>query len=69
MITYIKIDATEDGHHPLRTTDRPQRPGDWIEVPRYLVPPVRACGGHCELFIKDGLLVGIYPEIPVGNRS
>ena len=33
----------------------------WLEVPENLVPTLYACGGYCDLQIKDGVLVGITP--------
>ena len=64
MLTIIKIEPEPWGAHLLQTqshrTENWMGEG-WIAVPETLEAALYACGGYCELEIRDGALVGLTP--------
>jgi len=63
MLTIIEIEARPDGGHGLQSQSG--RTECWLEgwaaVPKELEQAVWACGGYCELTLKNGRLTGVTP--------
>ena len=64
MLTIIETAAREDGGHGLQCQSHREACWleGWVAVPEELEEAAWACGGYCDLDIRDGALVGLAPK-------
>ena len=68
MLTIIEVEVREDGGHGLQSQSGREACWleGWIAVPEELAEAAWACGGYCDLDVREGVLVGLTPrERPV----
>ena len=64
MLTIIELQARADGGHGLQSQSGREACWleGWIAVPEALAETVWECRGHCDLEVREGVLVGVTPR-------
>ena len=64
MLTIIEVNARPDGGHGLQSQSHRKECwlDGWVAVPPSLTEQVWACGGYCDLTLKQGVLTAVTPR-------